>query len=144
MNGLRYTPLINGVEPSWANIAVTIGGFPENAITAISYEDKQNIENIMGAGQRPIARGYGNIECTASITLLRSAIEAIRSASVLTKRLSDIAPFDITVVFTPMNGSALITHKLRNCQFTTDGVEAKQGDTKLEKQMDLIISHIEF
>lgn len=143
MNGLRQVPLINGVEPSWANLVVNIAGFPENSITAIDYEDDQVVENIYGGGQSPISRGYGNITPKASITLLRSAVEAIRPASD-TRRLQDIAPFDIVVCFVPMNGTTLITHRLRNCQFKKDSLSIKQGDTKNETVLDMEISHVEW
>jgi hypothetical protein len=79
-NGLRTPPMINGVTPSWANIVVNISGVPVLGITAINYEDKQNTENVYGAGQRPVARGYGRIECSGNITLLRDEIEALRDA----------------------------------------------------------------
>ncbi len=143
MNGLREVPLINGVEPSWANLKVNIAGFPETAIAAVNYEDDQVLENIYGAGQQPVARGYGNITCKASMTLLRSAVEAMRASSD-TGRLQDIAPFDIVVCFIPLNGSTIITHKIRNCQFLKDGLSLKQGDTKEEVVLDMLPSHIEF
>lgn len=143
MNGLRTPPLINGVEPAWANIIVGIAGIPETAVTAISYKDEQEIENIYGAGQLPVARGYGNIVPTASITLLTSAVEALRAAS-LTGRLQDIAPFTISVNFIPVNGGKLIRHKIKNVQFMNDGVDTSQGDTKIERQFDLIPSHIDW
>ncbi len=143
MNGLRTPPLINGVEPAWANIIVGIAGVPETAITAISYKDAQTIENLYGAGQNPVARGYGNIEPTASITLLTSAVEALRAAS-LTGRLQDIAPFTISVNYIPINGGTLIRHKIKNVQFLEDGVDAKQGDTKIERTLPLIPSNIDW
>lgn len=143
MNGLREVPLINGVEPGWANLIVNIAGFPESAIAMINYEDDQVIENIYGAGQTPVARGYGNITSKASMTLQRSAVEAMRAAST-TGRLQDIAPFDIVVVFVPIGGTLLITHKIRNCQFTKDGLDIKQGDTKNEVTLDMVVSHIEW
>jgi hypothetical protein len=143
MNGIRYVPLINGVEPSWANLTVNIAGFPETAIKKIDYSDNQTIENIYGAGQRPVARGYGKIEATASITLLRSAVENIRKASV-TGRLQDIAPFDIIVNFVPPQGGIVITHRIRNCQFKTDGLSVGAEDTSIETDFELVVSHIEW
>ncbi len=134
-NGLRY-PMINGVEPSWSNLVVNIGGSPVTGITGIDYSDDQVIENVMGAGQVPVSRGYGNIEPKASITLLRSEVEVIRQAS-STGRLQDIAPFEIIVCFMPMNGGATVTHKLRNCQFKNDALSMKQGDSKNEVTLDL-------
>jgi len=136
VNGLRY-PLINGVEPSWANLVVNIDGVPVMGITGIDYDDAQVIDGIKGAGQVDIARGYGNIDTKASITLLRSEVEAIRAAST-TGRLQDIAPFEIMVCFVPMNGTTLITHKLRSCQFKNDAMSIKQGDTKNELTLEMI------
>lgn len=143
MIGIRYTPLINGIEPAWANLTVNIAGFPETAITKIDYSDNETIDNLYGAGQRPIARGYGKIEATATITLLRSAIENIREAS-STGRLQDIAPFDIIVNFVPSQGGRVITHRIRNCQFKTDGLSVGKDDTSIETDLELVVSHIEW
>jgi len=144
MNGGRLVPLINGVEPAWANLICSIAGFPENGIVAIDYGDKQVMEDIMAAGQMPVARGYGNITAEGcSITLLMSSVEAIRKAS-LTGRLQDIAPFTISVNFIPYTGGTLIRHKLKNCQFTENKVSTKQGDTKVEVPLPLIVSHIDW
>lgn len=143
MNGLRVIPEINGVCHSWASLNVNIGGIPVVGITKISYEDSQVVENIYGVGQRPVGRGYGRIECSASMTLLRNEIEALRESSP-TGRLQDIAPFDVIVQFLPVNGQKIVTHKLRNCQFKTDGVEISEGDTSNTADMELILSHIEW
>ena len=64
MNGLRYVPMINGVVHSWSTLAVAITGIPVTGIKKISYKDSQTIENVYGAGQKPIGRGYGRIVIT--------------------------------------------------------------------------------
>ncbi|MBI9055520.1 MAG: hypothetical protein JEY96_16980 [Bacteroidales bacterium] len=143
MNGLRQVPLINGAEPSWANLTVSIASLPENAITSIDYEDDQDMENIYAAGQTPVARGYGQIKPSAKVGLLRSAVEAIRVSSP-TGRLQDIAPFDIVVQFVPLEGGTIITHKIRNCQFKKDSLSTKKGDMSIETDFDLLPSHIEW
>lgn len=143
MNGLRYVPLINGVEPSWANLTVNIAGVPTIGITKIDYSDEQVIENIEGAGQYPVGRGYGKIDAKCSVTLLRSSVESIRASSP-TGRLQDIAPFDIVVCFVPVGSGTVITHKVRNCQFKKDGLSIKAGDTKNETDFELLPSHIEW
>lgn len=143
MNGLRTPPLINGVEPAWANLVVNIAGFPEVGIRAIEYKDEQEMENIYGAGQVPVGRGYGRITPTASVTLLRTAVEAARTASP-TGRLQDIAPFNIVIMFLPINGGKIIKHKLRNCQFKTDELSVSEGDMSNETQLELILSHIDW
>lgn len=142
MNGIRHTPLINGVEPAWANLTINIAGIPETGITAIDYGSTMEKENVYGAGQNPVARGYGKIESTASITLLRSAVESIREAS-HTGKLQDIAPFDIIVQFIPVQGGKIITHKIRNCEFKDDNLSIGKDDMSIETEFELLPSHIE-
>lgn len=143
MNGIRYNPEINGIVHGWSNLDVAINGITVEGISKISYSDKQTIENIYGAGQAPIGRGYGKIECTAKITLERGEVEAIRTSSE-TGRLQDIAPFDIIVQFLPLNGQKLVTHRIRNCQFKDDGVELSEGDTSNFTEFELVVSNIEW
>ena len=142
MNGLRYTPEINGVLYSWADVTVTIGGTLVKGIRKVSYKDEQQIDPIYGVGQHVVGRGYGRITSTASITLLRDEIEAIREASD-TGRLQDIAPFDVIVSFVPTSGKKVVTHKILDCQFKTDGLDISEGDTSNEVECELIVSHIE-
>ena len=143
MNGLRYAPEINGVVHGWSSLVVNIAGIPVTGITKISYSDEQAIENIYGAGQHPVGRGYGKIESKASISLLRGEVEAIRSASP-TGRLQDIAPFDIIVQFVPTAGQKIVTHRIRNAQFKSDSVEVSEGDTSNAADFELIISRIDW
>ena len=134
-------PLINGVEYGWASVTTNIAGVVETCITAIEFADKQTVENIYGAGQHPVARGYGKIEPSASITLLKSAVEDIRTASP-TGRLQDIAPFDIVVSFVNQGNPKIIKHVVKNCQFTEDPFSGKEGDTKFEITLPLLPSQI--
>lgn len=141
MNGLRYVPMINGVVHSWANLVVAITGVPVTGIKKISYKDSQKIENVYGAGQKPIGRGYGRIEYSGSITLERGEVEALRAAST-TGRLQDIPPFTITVHFLPVNGQKIATHILVNAQFKDDGVESSEGDTENYTDLELVMDDI--
>ncbi len=143
MNGLRLPVEINGATHSWSNLMVNIAGVSVSGITKISYSDEQTIENIYGAGQRPVGRGYGKIESKASFTLLRDEVEAIRAASP-TGRLQDISPFDIIVQFIPVNGQRIVTHKIRNAQFKSDSVEVSEGDTSNATDFELIVSQIDW
>ncbi len=143
ITGIRHIPLINGIEPSWANLTINIAGVPAIAVRNIEYNEEQVTENQFGAGQMPVSRGYGNIEASGSITLLMSEVEKIRPASV-TGRLQDIAPFDIVCSYVPPGGTTIITHKLRNCQFTNNPVANSQGDVASEVQLNLILSHIDW
>lgn len=142
INGTRQAPLINGVAHSWANLDVRISGVLVTGITKISYNEEQEMENIYGAGQYPVARGYGRIKADGSITLLREEIEEIRAGSP-TGRLQDIAPFPIIVSFLPQAGQKIKVDVLHDVQFADDGLEISEGDTSNSKELKLILSHIE-
>lgn len=137
------TPLINGIRHSWASIKCNILARTVTGITALSYEDKQEKVNNYGAGIFPVSRGLGKYEATASVTLHAYETEAIQRSLGVGKRIQDIAPFDIVVSY--INDSdQLVTHVLRNCEFTNNKREVKQGDTVIEVEHELIISHIEW
>jgi len=141
MNGLRNTPLINGLEYGWSSVTTNIAGLPEIAITAIEYADKQKVENIYGAGQSPIGRGYGRIEASAKITLLLSAVEKLREISE-TGRLQDLPAFDIVVCYAVPGNDKIVKHVIKDCQFSENTMSAKEGDTRFEVTLPLVPSHI--
>ena len=72
MNNLA--PLINGKSYEWSDITMNVMGVPIVGVTAIKYDETQNMTNIYGAGRRPVSRGYGQIEPTASVTLDRKSV----------------------------------------------------------------------
>lgn len=132
-----------GSLQGWNNATVNIMGRDVEGITTLSYKDSEEIENIYGAGKYPVGRGSGNYQAEASISLLKEEYDAIQSALPPGKRLSDIAPFDITVEYALPDGRVL-KDRIRNCQFTGRGVESNQNDKSMSYQSDLIVSHIEW
>lgn len=142
---MEGTPLINGIRHSWANVRTNILGRTVQGISAISYEDKVEKANNYGAGQFPVSRGHGRYEASAKVTLKHYEVEAIHTAALMAgaSRLQDIAPFDIVVSY--LNPSdKIVTHVIRNCEFTNNKRELKEGDTNFETEFDLIVSHIEW
>ncbi|MCC3159519.1 hypothetical protein LJ737_19915 [Hymenobacter sp. 15J16-1T3B] len=136
------TPLINGVAHSWADINVQCLGKTIPGITAISYEDEQTKEDNYGQGSNPVSRGYGQNKAKASITVEAKEVERLQEA-VPTGRLQDIPPFPVVVAFVnPANKTVI--HKLMNCEFTKNSRDVKAGDTKIEVELPLIVSHIEW
>ncbi len=135
--------LINGIEYSWGDIVVNIAGVPVVGITAIKYKESQEKTEIYGAGNRPVARGRGRITNEGSITLLEKEIRALQAASP-GGRLQDIAPFDITVSYIPLDGNAVITDKIRMCEFKDNGRDWAQGDTSKATELELAIGWIEW
>lgn len=135
-------PLINGTEYAWGDIVTAINGVPVTGITAISYGDKQDMQNNYGAGRHPVSRSKGRITPSAKMTLYQSEVVAIVKQSP-NGRLQDIAPFDITVSYLPENGM-IVTDKIRNCQFVENKRDWKEGDMNQQVELELLPSHIEF
>lgn len=137
-------PLINGIRHSWASISVNLLGRLVSGFTAVSYEETQNKTNNYGQGIFPVSRGLGKYEAKASITLHSYEVDAILLALGPMKRLTDIAPFDIVISYLPTGSDLLVNHVIRNAEFTSNKRDVKQGDTVIETQFDLIVSHIEW
>lgn len=135
------TPLINGINYSWANISLTLFGVPVVGITKIEYKRKQKKENNYGAGAQPVSRGYGNFEYEGSIELYLDEWNRIIQASPNRDPLL-IAPFEIQVVY---SGRGILAEKdvLKAVEFKEDDFKANQGDTKLMVTVPLIIGLID-
>jgi hypothetical protein len=133
------TPLINGRAYDYAQIQVTILGVPVAGVSAISYSQEQEKVNNFGAGSNPVSRGHGTIDTSASITISMNDVEAIRDVAPNGSLLA-IPAFDVSVTF--LNAQKVVTHVIKNCEFTNDGMEATQGDTNIERAFDLVASHI--
>ena len=138
---MDFTPLINGREYGWADIAVNVSGAPILGIRAVKYEEEQEKENIYGAGRNPVARGYGRVKTTGSITLLSATVIAMQAAAPGMK-LHNIAPFPIVVAYLPETGP-IVKHTLKNCEFKKTTFDWKEGDMSKDIELELVISHIE-
>lgn len=136
------TPLINGKRYSWANITLVLFGRNVEGITEISYDDSEKKANIYGAGKYPVARGDGQYEAKASITLKDYEVTGILASSGRGKRLQDIAPFDVVVLY-ELDG-VLMKDVIRNAEFMSTGKSIKSGDNTIDVKVELIVSHIEW
>jgi len=134
-------PLINGRAYDFTQILVKILGAPVASVSAISYTEEQAKENNFGAGSRPVSRGQGAINASASVTMSMNDVEAIRDVA-LNGSLLAIEPFDIEVSY--LNSQKVVTHILKNCEFTDDGVEASQDDKDISRSFNLVVSHIKY
>lgn len=134
-------PLINGRAYDFTQIVVKILGAPVVSVSAINYTEEQSKENNYGAGTRPVSRGQGAINPTASIDISMNDVEAIRDVAP-DGSLLKLDPFDIEVSF--LNAQKVVTHVIKNCEFTTDGVETSQDDKDVKRTFDLLPSHIKW
>lgn len=136
--------LINkfGRMAGWNNVKVVMLGRLVEGITALSYKDSVEKENVYGAGNMPVGRGEGNYKAEASITLLKEEVNALLLALGAGKRITDIEPFDIPVIY-EYNGF-ILKDVIRNVEFTDNGVDVKQGDKSIATQFTLLPSHIDW
>lgn len=134
--------LINkfGKMAGWNNVTLTLLGRDVEGITELSYNDSEEKENVYGAGKMPIGRGSGNYKAECSITLYKEEITALQRSLAPGKRLTDIAPFDIAVSYE--YDGFIYKDRIRNCEFTGNGVDVKQNDKSIATKFDLIVSHI--
>lgn len=137
---MANSPLINGVNYSWANVTCVIYGVPVVGITKITYKNKQKKENHYGLGSQPISRGYGNEDPEASISLYKDEWNKIIAAAPNHNPLE--APFsDIIIQF----GGSRVTAKtdvLQAAEFLEDPFTIGQGDTKAMVDIPLIIAGV--
>ncbi len=135
-------PAINGEVYGWADIRCFINGTLVKGITSIKYEDNQTIEKVYGAGRYPLGYGKGRIECSGSITLLKEEIVALQNVA-NNGRLQDLPAFDVVVTYLPENG-ILTSDVLKNCKFTKNSRDVKEGDTSIASEIELMVMNIKF
>jgi len=133
--------LINGQAYDYTQIIMSVLGVPVAGVTSINYTEEQEKTNNYGAGNRPVSRGRGAIEASGSIELSMNEVEALRDAAPNGSMLA-IPPFEITVVY--LNLQKVVTHKLKNVEFTNDGVETSQGDTDIRRTFDIVMSDVKY
>lgn len=133
--------LINGQAYDYTQIIMSVLGVPVAGVTAINYTEEQEKVNNFGAGNRPVSRGRGAIEATGSIELSMNEVESLRDAAPDGSMLK-IPAFEITIVY--LNLQKVVTHKLKNVEFTNDGVETSQGDTDIRRTFDIVMSDVKY
>jgi hypothetical protein len=133
-------PNINGTIYSWGQIALRALGLIFTGVSAIKYEDDQEMELVYGAGNMPIGTGTGKYVPKASITLQMEELEVLQAAAP-EGRIQKIPPFDVTVTYLRDDGITVF-HTIKNCRLKTNGRDVKAGDMKIEKEIDLFPTHI--
>ena len=127
----------------WNSITFNLLGRDVEGLIAFKYSDSEEIENVYGAGKFPIGRGSGNYAATSSATFFKEEFDAIQEVLPPGKRIQDIEPFDVPVMYENQNGK-IVKDIVRNVQFTGRGVEATQNDKSLSYEAELVCSHIDW
>lgn len=116
---------------SWADITCTAGGVPFLEIQEISYSTERKIEDHFGVGDRVVSRGYGNVmDAAPSMKMSFDELKRLE-ASAPFGDITLIPPFIVQIIWKPTPQNPITyTDNLYNFQFTSNGRELKQGDTK--------------
>jgi len=128
-------PLINGEAYAWSQIQINIAGINVVGVTAIDYEDTQELKMNYGAGNYPHSRGKGQIKVTASITLAMVEVERLQKKS-KTGRLQDLPAFDVHVSYLPEDGT-IVKHTIMSCLFEKNSRKVKTGDMDIPVELTL-------
>lgn len=138
-------PLINGETYAWASIRAVVLGKSVTSISSVEYGVKQEMDNVYGAGEFPIALGLGNKSSEGKITML---LEEVKDLIALSPsqfgHLQDIPFFDIVVTFQPKEGGAVLTNILTNCKFKETNISVSQNDKSVPIELPLYISNVNF
>ena len=133
-------PLVNGQAYGWSKVQIMILGVMVVGIDAIKYDDETEIEDGYGGGDRVVRRGYGNVKTSGSVTLHMEEIAALQRV-VPSRRLQDIAEFDIVVAWKTDDGKVL-SDTLKACRFLKTPRGASQNDKFISHEVPLIIGDI--
>ena len=135
------TTLVNGKSYDYTQVEINILGVPVAGVTSITYTEEQEKTNNFGTGKRPVSRGRGPVDCSGTIEISMNDVENIRDA-ITDGSMLDIPSFDIPVTFG--NSQKVVTHVVKNVEFTTDGVDTSQGDTDIKFSFDFVASNVKY
>lgn len=134
---------INNVDHSWSMIEITSSNTALQAvapyISSIKWNIKRNVKVNYGLKGKPVGRGFGNTEHTASIVLNENGLQHLRAAC--GGDLIKLGEFDLIVSWVDDMGitdlPVMHTTTLKGCFFNEDGLDANQDSTELTKELDL-------
>jgi len=158
--------LLNGRAYDWGSIIIQIKGIPVIGVSAISFSEVQNTQNLYGTGLYPVHTAFGKIVPSASITLQSEEIFALQNIA-RDGILQNIPKFDIIISYMVFNYFGTViselnsfdsaksmedafiqdnnlprTIVLKNCRFVSNGQSINQGDMSISYTYDLNLTHI--
>lgn len=134
--------LINGTHYSAVDAKVAINGIPVFGISAIEAKEAEEKTDQYGLGSKyPVGRERGKITTEGSISLYPIEIDAIQK-SVIGGKITEIAPFDISLVVAPKNSANTKIVVLKNVEFLENAIGFDIDSTGSAVQIPLIISNI--
>lgn len=140
-------PSLNGVEPSWADIGVTLALsigpapgpiLPMADISGIKWSRKVDVGERRGAsGGRVMAQTTGQLTNEASMELYKSGKQLLLTALTLAAQtqgfvrgnqaIISLVRFDITIQYTPPGSIQIFETAIKGCRYLGDDDDAKEG-----------------
>ena len=134
---------VNGEEYAFADVELVIGQTSVTGFEAVSYTETQEKTNVIGKGDRPVARGRGTRNAEGSITLHQSEVRALLASAGPGKGLLDLKPFEVAVTYGSDPATA-VSDRLGYCEFTEQAMALAVGDNYMAVELPLIIGNIEY
>ena len=136
---------INNVAYSWSMVQLMMNGSNMatsfTGIKGLKWSKKKNIKTNYGLQGKAVSRGFGNTECSASITMDYATVLALKAEL---SSLTDLGEFTLIVSFANAvdnvtAGGISNTHTitLSGCFFNEDGFESEEDDSNIVKEYDL-------
>ena len=110
-------------EIGWEDVTLIMLGRIVDGFRGFKYKVSKTKANIHGRGKEPIARSKGRKEYEGSIKLLFREVMALEKAALSQggTDLTDLQPFDITIVYADGNTDIPTTHILTNVEILDYG-----------------------
>jgi len=135
--------LINGKAYEFTDVRLQLLGGTVRGVTAINYDSPRNKSNHHGANKKPISRTRGVEQPEGSITLEMKEVRDIENALGGDQKLADIAPFPITVTYSP-DGQQLVTDILEEVEFLNNPRDTSDGGGRIVAQLNILPSNIRY
>jgi hypothetical protein len=147
-------PIIDGIEPSWADIAIRatpLGGALVQLIDIKSINTGTSVEigDVRGAsGGRVRKRTTGASKAEASVVLYRtgydSLLEGLLEHAPLrgNQRLISLAVFGVQILYSVPGSSQIFDRRLKGCRIAGDTVNAAEGPDAAEVEVPLSVIEI--
>jgi len=135
----EFPAFVTGEQISGASVRCNILGVSMPGLKKIKFGKKVAKENVLGTGNKPVGRSYGQETYEASITMLMSDFLAIENIAP-NKDITQIPPFPIGVSF--LQTGKVTSYTLETCEFTDFNIDVQTADMSVEIELPLIIGGI--
>tara|TARA_R110002050_G_scaffold295237_1_gene453866 strand:+ start:23588 stop:24001 length:414 start_codon:yes stop_codon:yes gene_type:complete len=120
--------MFNTKQFAWSNLEIALGGRVLTGARGVEYTSKKEKELLHGRGENPHSIQSGNKTYEGNLILLQSEVEALQRQLSDDEDLTDLDAVNITVAYVPKAGANVVTHILKNVEFTEDPRGMKQND----------------